>query len=343
MIKQKSDTGNGGKTWNYYALITAIVAGAVIFLLFPAIMQEPTVSDASVTSIISSPQTLSIAGSTTIQPVSEILASAYMSHHPGVTITVAGGGSGEGISRTGDGEIDLGAASRKVKPGEMERYPDLHVYQIGGSAVVMIVACDYPSEEITCEEVAALYNSYSDDLSNLPNAAHIQNVIQRSEQSGTEETFAQWALGEDVKSVDDAMTVTDTGADGIITPIGVETNQDVINAVKNYPNAIGFVDYGYAAADTMVKILRICDRDDSIALPATGIGFRDAIWQELSLQNGENDVYIEALTRPLNYLTKGEPSALEEDFITFTQSSEAQKYFNEVGYFSMNEFSGSQQ
>ena len=55
----------------------------------------------------------------------EECARLFMERHPDVRITVAGGGSGHGIKAVGAGNINIGMASRNIKPAELKLYPDL--------------------------------------------------------------------------------------------------------------------------------------------------------------------------------------------------------------------------
>ncbi len=52
-----------------------------------------------------------IAGSTTVEPASLLLATDYMTQNPGIHITVQGGGSGAGVSAVGQNIVDIGASS----------------------------------------------------------------------------------------------------------------------------------------------------------------------------------------------------------------------------------------
>ena len=58
---------------------------------------------------------LSIAGSTTVQPVAELLAEAFMVLNPGIEVTVAGGGSSTGVKSVAEGQVEIGNASREIK------------------------------------------------------------------------------------------------------------------------------------------------------------------------------------------------------------------------------------
>lgn len=278
---------------------------------------------------------LTIGGSTTIQPISELLAREYMADHPGVQIHVLGGGSGAGVTSTVSGKFDIGAISRPLEDSEKKSYPNLTPYQIGGSAIVVIASRDFPSDQVTYAELRKLYDPANGDLRSEPSVRNIQKVIQRSDASGTEEVFAQWLFGKEVKSLASALNTTDTSAAGTVHHITADGNTGMIDAVKKYPGSIGFVDIGYAEGNTGVRILKIVDNGSTIALPRNISNIHDAVLYELSHQDTANTEYVEKLTRPLNYLVPGEPSAEERKFLAYSQSGEVTKYFNEVGYFSL--------
>jgi len=301
---------------------------AAMFLISPAAPKLPA----------KPPQTLNISGSTTIQPVSESLANAYTLNHPDVKIKVEGGGSGAGIQKVGQGLTDLGSSSRNLNPDELVKYPDLQGYKIGGSAVVVIVDRNYPADQADKNELLALYDDKSEDISNLTHLSGIRTVIQRSDDSGTEETFAQW-INPPQTNLSPSMQVTDYAGASNVTPLAVAGNEAVVMAVVNHPNSIGFADFGFAEREPGVKILKLRDSVSGPALPANISTARESIRLELNRADGNNTYYISKMTRPLLYITKGAPSPLESDFISFAQSKESQKYFDDVGYFSITEFS----
>ena len=284
-------------------------------------------------------KTLTISGSTTIQPVSEILAAAYMKENPGVDIVVTGGGSSRGISDAGAGAVDIGASSREVKESELTLYPDIEVKRIGASAIVIITSQNNDIDTITFEEAFALYNDRSEDVSSMPGIAGINTVVQRAEESGTEETFASW-LFSGKKNVDSSLGTEDYSTNGRVTQLAAEGNSEVLNLVKDNPFSIGFVDFGYAESDPGIKILRIVDKGEDEAVPSDITKIREALLLELKTEekkDGGGTSYIPGLTRPLNYITNGEVSSLAKDFIDFAVSPSSKDYFNEVGYFSVAE------
>jgi len=266
-----------------------------------------------------------VSGSTTVKPVSDLLAEAFMEAHEDCKVTVKGGGSGAGVSSAGMGIVDIGSASRGIKGEELLKYPDIQVHTIGGSAVVVIlngIEGNFveKSELIkafndTDGMVDLLLNEENGEIS-VDQAGTTFKVYQRSDESGTEETFASY--------LETGRNLDSSGAEGRLG------NEGVLVAVEETENSMGFVDFGFAEQSLIVSIagVELYSREeiseDSIkaALEGTSKPFPS-----------ENS----SLTRPLNYLTKGKPDSLEHMFIDFARSPEATVYFEECGYFSIAE------
>jgi ABC-type phosphate transport system substrate-binding protein len=65
--------------------------------------------------------TINLEGSTTVLPVANASAIAFMNKYTSTTVTVQGGGSGTGYASTIDGTVDIGMASRGPKQKEIAR------------------------------------------------------------------------------------------------------------------------------------------------------------------------------------------------------------------------------
>ncbi len=276
-------------------------------------------ADASSTEIL-------IAGSTTVQPVSELIAEAYMDDNSGVKITVQGGGSGAGVSSAGLDIVDIGAASRAMKTEEEEDYPDMEVYPIGGSAVVLIAHKDATVINNATVKRSELITAYTGSAFTFANASGVTKVFQRADASGTEDTFTDWLGKIDIP-------------DSIGGEIG---NAGVLAKVKSTAGSMGFVDYGFAASDDGVQILGIVDDGRSELIYANHSIDSDCLKD--AIKDEDNTKYptgkkngIKGLTRPLNYMTDGVPVPMVQAFITFAQSPGAIPYFTECGYFAYTE------
>src|SRR5271157_520915 len=60
-----------------------------------------------------------IKGSTTVLPIAQGVLEAYMKAHPGVNISLSGGGSGDGIKALIDKSTDIANSSREIKDNEI--------------------------------------------------------------------------------------------------------------------------------------------------------------------------------------------------------------------------------
>ncbi|MFX1253854.1 MAG: substrate-binding domain-containing protein [Promethearchaeota archaeon] len=102
--------------------------------------------------------TLSIAGSTTVQPIAAVCAEEFMNQFPGVTITVAGGGSSTGVTSVGEDIVDIGMASRDIKTSEFDIYPDMMPVVVANDGIAIITNLANSLVELTLDEVKAIYN-----------------------------------------------------------------------------------------------------------------------------------------------------------------------------------------
>lgn len=277
---------------------------------------------------------LAVAGSTTVQPVAEILAEAYMKDHPGVKINVQGGGSDAGITATNNDLVDIGMASKTVSTVD---YPEITVHTIGYSAVVPIINCATEPTGNVNITAAALRIAYGNLTASgtyqltvpaasgtiTAGAGTAFTFVQRAEGSGTEETFAKFVGGQFAsdKSMDKSVAVGATG------------NQGVLDKVIATTSSFGFVDYGFAKAA----------KADGASISIVGIDGYPAT-TEANIKaaiKGDSTKYPNSesngLTRPLNFMTYGAPSSMEQSFLNFATSPGSIDYFEEAGYYSVTQ------
>ena len=96
-----------------------------------------------------------IAGSTSVQPLSEAMSEVYMEENPDVTVEVQGGGSGQGIKSIEDGIADIGSLSREV--GEDEKGSISEEYVIAKDGVAVIVNADVNVDDLSLEQIKGIY------------------------------------------------------------------------------------------------------------------------------------------------------------------------------------------
>ena len=177
--------------------------------------------------------TIDEAGSTSVQPLAEMLAHEFMGIHPDVTINISGGGSSTGVKSCASGIVDVGAASRDVKITETDLIP----YAISRDAVAIAVHSSNPVTELSVDHVAAIYEGTITNWSEVGGDDAEIVVVSREEGSGTRDTFES-KVTEDIK--DDALFY--------------DSNGNVRTKVAQTPNAIGYLSLGYVEGIKALKL-----------------------------------------------------------------------------------------
>jgi phosphate transport system substrate-binding protein len=254
----------------------------------PAATQAPT-SEAQ--------SQVSIAGSTTVQPVAEKLAEAFMAANPNVKIDVAGGGSSGGVKAAGDGTADIGNVSREIKDSEKETYPNMKIFVIALDGIAIVVHPEVPVDELTKDQVRDIFAGVITNWSELGGDNQPITVISREEGSGTRGAFEELLMGEDA-IMDQA--------------IFQDSNGKVRTAVSSTPNSIAYLSFGYL--------------DQSVLTVAI-----DGV--EPTVANALNGSYT--VVRPLNMCTNGDPEGAVKAYLDFVLGPEGQALVEKEGYISV--------
>lgn len=243
-------------------------------------------------------QKLTIQGSTTVLPIAQAAAEAYMDNHPKADITVRGGGSGTGIAALIDGATDIADASRPMKEKEItlarERGIDPVANIVARDGIAVIVHPDNPMTGISKEDLKAIYTGEINSWDKISSGKGAIVVVSRDAASGTFEAFNELAL--------DKAKLTDAA-------LMLASNLEVARTVAQTPGAIGYVGLGYLS-------------DEVKAVTVNGVMASEATVND--------DTY--PLARPLFMYTNGTPGGLAKDFLAFIMSKEGQALVKEAGF-----------
>ena len=97
-----------------------------------------------------------VAGSTSVAPVMEKLAEAYMKLNPDVTVEIQQSGSSAGMTSAIEDACDIGMASREVKASEIEKGLTSKTIAVDGIAVIVNKE-NTLADNLTSEQIKKIY------------------------------------------------------------------------------------------------------------------------------------------------------------------------------------------
>ncbi|MCX8061630.1 MAG: phosphate ABC transporter substrate-binding protein [Anaerolineales bacterium] len=235
---------------------------------------------------------ITVAGSTTMQPLVGKLSEVFMQKHPLVQMEVAAGGSVVGIRAVHEGTADIGMASRALTEEEAK---GVNVYTVGLDALAIIVNRENPVNALSLQQLQDIYFGKITNWKELGGEDLEIIPVQREISSGTRGAFDEIVLEKQEASAPKLVTVITAG--------------DVAATVAQMKGAIGYV--GFGNLESHLKVLEI---DGVVASPET-------------IKAGRYRLY-----RPLSLLTGPLSQPIAQVFIEFVLSYEGEKAIEEFGW-----------
>jgi phosphate transport system substrate-binding protein len=238
----------------------------------PGTSQSPTAEPLSGEIVIS--------GSSTVLPISQLVAETFNETYPDVAISVDGPGTGDGFKLFCAGETDISNASRKIKDAENElcatggvEYIELKVAIDG-----MSILTSKDNSSVTCLFIADLYalvgpesegfDSWADgeaiatelgSTSTLPDAP--LTISGPGEESGTYDYFVEAVI---TKTAEARSQENATRKDYQSSP----NDNVIIEGIGGSDTSLGWVGYAYAAENLdTVKLLEVARTGEACVAP----------------------------------------------------------------------------
>jgi len=243
--------------------------------------------------------TLSINGSTTVLPIVQKVGEAFMKEHPGTTLSISGGGSGNGIKAIIDGTTDVAMSSRFIRDSEVKLAVERGSYPVpfavSYDCIVPVVHTSNTVNDISLEQLKAIYRGEIRNWKEIGGPDRPVVVISRDTSSGTYEVWDEKVMNKE-RVFPGALLQASSGA--------------VHQSVSRNRNAIGYLGIGYL--------------DDSVkALTVEGI--------EGNVENTLNNKF--PVARPLYVFTRGWPTGDTLTFINYMlHPQKGQKHVQEAGF-----------
>lgn len=180
---------------------------------------------------------ITVAGSTSVQPFAEMLAEEYAAKYPErPAINVQGGGSSAGARAALAGTAEIGMMSRDLAESES----DLTATVIARDALALIVHPSNPVSGLTRVEVRGIFSGRITDWQEIGGPPGKIHVVSREEGSGTRGAFDELMMeGEDV----------------LPRAIVQDSNGAVRETVAGDKMGIGYISLGLV--DARVKAIKI--------------------------------------------------------------------------------------
>ncbi len=240
-----------------------------------------------------------IKGSTTVLPIAQKVAEAYMKEHPDVKISLSGGGSGNGIKAIIDGTTDIANASRDMKGKEIKLAEEKGVrplrHIVAYDCIIPVVCSDNSLKDLTMDQLKSIYQGKVKNWKELGGPDRPVVVISRDTSSGTYEVWEKEVMKKE-RVFPGAQLLASNGA--------------VVTAVAKNKNAIGYVGIGYLTKDVRALTVNSVAGSKTTALDGTF-----------------------PISRPLFMFTKEKIEGDVKNFLDYVKSLEkGQKYVEESGY-----------
>jgi phosphate transport system substrate-binding protein len=186
--------------------------------------------------------TISVGGSTSVNPLMELFVEEYGKAHSSIKFNVSATGSGDGIKGVPAGTCEIGMSSRELTPAE--KGTDISEMVVAIDGIAVIINPNNPISSLTLDQIRNIYTGSISRWEQLGATANGKTggiaVISREPGSGTRGAFEEILKFQD-QLVRGAIEFDGTGA------IKAEVSRNA--------DAIGYISLG--SVDTTIKALSV--------------------------------------------------------------------------------------
>jgi phosphate transport system substrate-binding protein len=270
--------------------VTIIIGILLLSLIAGCSSQQPQ-NAAPQQQPAAAPEKVTIAGSTSVQPFSEILAQKFMEKNANIKIEVQGGGSGAGIQAAQTGAAQLGSSSRELTDQEKAT---LKEFVIANDGIAIIVHPTNTLADLKLDDIKKIFSGQVTNFKQVGGPDREISLITREAGSGTRSALEELVMGKETKISEKAIVQNSTGA--------------VRTAVASDPKAVGYI--SYASVDSTVKATKVEGVEGSAA----------------TIDNGTYKI-----SRPFLYMTKEAPTGAVKAYLDYVLSKDGQDLLEKEG------------
>lgn len=191
-----------------------------------------------------SAEVLTVSGSTTLQPVLVRIAREFMKDHPGSSVSVRGGGSGQGFAALFNKTADIASSSRFLTHSELDLAYDQRIYlvpfRIADDCIIPITHKTNNIRNLSREQLRRVFAGEISNWRSLGGANQPIKLIARSRESGTRGAWSDMVMERQAMATN---------------AVSTDSSADTVRMVSSTPGAIGYISLGHLSAS--VKPLRV--------------------------------------------------------------------------------------
>ena len=173
--------------------------------------------------------TITIDGSSALQPLIKQAATEYQATNSGANITVNAGGSSKGVADVESGAVQIGDSDLFSQTVDATKYNDLVDHQVAVVIFAVVVNPDVAAKitNLTTQQIQQIFGGQITNWSQLGGPNETITTVERPSGSGTRGTFSKYVMQGMTSNPSQTLQKDDSGALG--------------QAVSTTPGAIGYI------------------------------------------------------------------------------------------------------
>lgn len=243
-------------------------------------------------------ESITVVGSSALQPLVEAAGEQYSGDHLGVFVNVQGGGSGTGLSQIQEGAVNIGNSDLFASEKTGIKAAKLVDHKVAVVGITPVVNKKVGVKNLTIAQLRGIFTGRITNWRQVGGKNMPVVIVNRAQGSGTRATFERWVM-----AGQPALAAQEQDSTGMVRQI-----------VASTPGAISYMAFSYV--DSSIKTVKV----DGIApTPANVYNNRWQIW-------AYEHMY-----------TLGQPSGLTKRFLNYVQSDKIQNSLvKQMGYIPVN-------
>ncbi len=218
-------------------------------------------------------QSITIVGSSALQPLVEAAGEQYASNHLGVFINVQGGGSGTGLSQIQEGAVAIGNSDLFASEKSGIKADKLVDHKVAVVGITPIVNKGVTVKNLTMKQLRGIFTGTITNWKQVGGKDQKIVLVNRAQGSGTRATFERWVM-----AGQPALAAQEQDSTGMVRQI-----------VASTPGAISYVAFSYV--DKTVKSMNV----DGVAPTAKNV--HTGNWQIWAYEHMYTQKNQDALTK----------------------------------------------